>query len=731
MKVYKRIAALLSAAAMLTAVGCGSEESSSKAEPTTAESAPAAESQAAEESTPVTESKSDGSAEKKTVSSGMKMSVNKSSGALSIERAGQKSTPMGDEGTWTVFVYLCGTDLESGHGSATGDIKQMLAAEGSDNVSFVFQTGGTSAWQKEEISSGENQRFVVRNGEMQLADSAELTNMGDPDTLTDFLKWGVENYPAEKMGVIFWDHGGGSIAGACFDELNEGNGLTLAEMNSSFSQVYEDMTDQFEFIGFDCCLMGTAETANIMATYARYFYGSQECEPGTGWDYTTIGSYLAQEPAANGGDLGKVVAESFYEECAQGGAENGATLTVVDLSKFDEFAAAFNDYSRTLYEGAAENFAGIVRGITTADNFGGNNKSEGYTNMVDMGGIFSNCASVADGSAAMKALRDCIVFNKNGADHANASGLSVYYPLKVQNADELKNFSGLALNPYYLSIVDRIVKGNTGEEYTNESLFDSEGNWESINCSTNTEEDYFEGKNIGKTEESRLITFENEPAQNENGGYGFKLDASGLENTASIEALIYYTNGNGLVMLGETTDVDIDLETGEVTDNFDGGWLTLAGATPLATFIADTAEGYTLYTSPIKLNGKRTNLRIRVDADYSVSVEGAWDGVDENGAASREITKLKKGDKIVPLYYLEDETEFEGTEYDWTGKDDCGYGYLPEGFYLYAFAINDVYGDFLTTAPVLFKIDKDGKMTFVASGAEETGEGEEAEEMEE
>ena len=72
------------------------------------------------------------------------------------------------------------------------------------------------------------------------------------------------------MGVVFWNHGGGSLSGVCCDEINENDALTLPEINSSLSSVYQNMTDQFEFIGFDACLMGTIETANIASTYARY-----------------------------------------------------------------------------------------------------------------------------------------------------------------------------------------------------------------------------------------------------------------------------------------------------------------------------------------------------------------------------------------------------------------------------------------------------------------------------
>lgn len=66
-----------------------------------------------------------------------------SSDGISITRK-QRDTekPMGDDGTQTVFVYMCGSDLESENGLASGDIEEMIAGSQSENVKFVIQTGG-------------------------------------------------------------------------------------------------------------------------------------------------------------------------------------------------------------------------------------------------------------------------------------------------------------------------------------------------------------------------------------------------------------------------------------------------------------------------------------------------------------------------------------------------------------------------------------------------------------
>ena len=644
---------------------------------------------------------------------GFALSVNGADGKMSITRAPSKSTPMGEEDTWTIFIYLCGTDLEGNIAAASGDVVQMCQAESSDKVRFVFQTGGTEQWQNEIFSNEACERYVVQDNDVTLVDSAPLTNMGDPATLESFLEWGIENYPAEKMGFVFWDHGGGSITGACVDQLNENDTLYLSEINEAFSKIYPNMTDKFEFIGFDCCLMGTAETANILATYARYFYGSQETEPGTGWDYTAIGNFLAQNPSANGGELGKELSDSFYNECAAGEQEDGCTFTIIDCEKFDDFAIAFNDYAKELYEAAGSDLAGIVRGVNSAENFGGNDKSEGFTNMVDIGGIVNNCSSYADGSNVLEALNNCIVYNKNGANHTGASGLSVYYPLSVQGSEELKVFSGICISPYYLSLVDMVAKGYTGNGYDNQVFFTEDGSWCNQDGSTESyDNSYFEYADEESDDNSKLITFAEAPHFDDAGNYTFTLDESGKQYAASVSALILMQLGDGTMLeLGETYNISSDWENGVFADQFGGYWLSLPNGTLLSMFIVGIEDGRAIYTSPVELNGKRTNLRIIQTSD-DLYIEGAWDGIDENGMAAREITKLKSGDMIAPVYYLLDDGDDEKTQtgdaYEWSDGDSVIYAMLPNSDYYYAFSIDDVYGDFFISDPVVFTVADEG-----------------------
>ena len=178
------------------------------------------------------------------------------------------------------------------------------------------------------------------------------------------------------------------------------------------------MPGPFEFIGFDACLMASVEAASVLSEHADYMVASEETEPGYGWNYTEIGNFLGSNPSADGKELGKVICDSFYDDCSKIGAENGATLSVTDLSKIKSFSETFDAYAKDIYDLTyePEKFADTARAIKSADNFGGNNKSSGYTNMVDAGGLIS-AGKKYSGNAdkALALLSDAVVYKKRTA----------------------------------------------------------------------------------------------------------------------------------------------------------------------------------------------------------------------------------------------------------------------------------------------------------------------------
>ena len=598
--------------------------------------------------------------------------------------------PNVDADSWTIFVYLCGSDLESEGGSATTDLAEMVAASGNDQVQVVVQTGGAASWQSADLDAKKCQSFHIQDTAITKVDEFAAQNMGLSSTLADFLSWGVATYPAEHMGVILWNHGGGSVAGVCIDERFDDDSLVLTEIDEALSQVFATMGGKFEFIGFDACLMGTLETANILASYANYMIASQEWEPADGWSYTGFLEYLAQNPAATGAEVGKVIADDYLASTTDESDVSSSTLSVIDLSKIDPLLSAFDTFSQKLYpaSGDTATLTEIARRVGEVDNYGGNNKSEGYTNMVDFGGLVTACADAAPGAEnVLAALEDAVVYHSEGPSHKGASGLSVYYPLRIEYPEELEVFPSVCVNPSYLSFVERIT-----------------GDFDEVIAA---------GDSAG---ESKLITFAEKPHLDDDGIFSFVFDENGLKYASAVTACVYQYLDEDMVELGETYDLYLDWDTGEVADAFDGLWLSLPDGQNLAVYPADWGDDYVIYTSPIELNGEETNLRIRLYDNGDYVIEGTWDGIDEEGFSAKGVHEIKDGDTIKPLYNAWDsddnEVIYEGEKYKVKGELEISYELLYEGDYYYNFCIEDVHGDYYYTDGVVFGVDEDGQVYY-------------------
>lgn len=651
-------------------------------------------------------------------------------GHLQIAREPAKSDPMGEPNTWTIFVYLCGSNLETDDGLASGDLQEMIDGSKGSKVRYVVMTGGALEWHNTVVDNTSLGIYLVENGEITLLESLEYNYMNDPETLLAFLNWGIENYPAEKMGLVFWDHGGGSTVGVCndeffFDDIYNGvledisgydTALTLSAISGVLSQVYENMTDQFEFIGYDACLMGTLENAFALSSYARYMYASEESEPGYGWDYVAIGNAIGPSGKINGARLGKVVCDSFYQSCVNAGREENATLACTDLSKVDDLIMAFDAFALNMLSASEDpaSVAKIIQKMNHVEFYGGNSESEGYFNLVDLAGMMKALSSIVPGTDEVHwAIRQAIIYSKTGIYHKRSCGLSVYYPLHIdEGSSDLGEFAKVACSPYYYGYVaqNAYAAANGGLDGYDRAV--SLNAWTSA-MDANVEniiEDYGSAQVTGK---SPYVVFYDEPQLLEDGTYGFSLTDEAIPYVSGVVADVFFLSDDGedLVLLGSTNDINADWENGVFQDNFDGLWFCLPDGQLISATVVNELETKTVYTTAVLLNGEKTNLRFAVDdSDYSVTLDGVWTGEESNGFGGRNIYQLKVGDVIQPLFAATnmetgEESTYYGEEYVFEGSNEWFYNHLFDSEFYYQFSIFDIYGDSYITDCVSFTVE--------------------------
>ena len=608
----------------------------------------------------------------------------------------QETKPRAD-GSWAIYWYLCGSDLETNGGFATTDLMEMMEVKLPENVNVVIQTGGAAVWQNEYMNPDKIQRWLFSSEGLQLLEEQSTTNMGDAQTLYDFLSFANTNYPADKVAVTFWNHGGGSVSGAAFDEIHGLDSLDLAEMYQAFNAVWPANTANpaLELVGFDTCLMATVDVAATFQNFSKYLVASEEVEPGNGWLYSGWLAELAANPHMDGDDLGIAICNTYYDGCEAVGTQDQTTLSVTDLTKLTPLLEAYEDFGEEAFAAAAQDsgfFAQLGRAAAQSENYGGNTKEQGYTNMVDLGHLARQTAWMLPSAQSVSdALADCVIYKVGGIYRTEATGLSCYYSY---NGD-INDFNGYIGVGTGIAFKHLYAYGLTGEL--------AEGG-----------DEYLASLNIGQLPEILTLAdtdWDGAPLDvNENGSAFLTLGENAANILSGIDFQLFYVDkeNDQMMLLGTDNDITADWDNGIFYDNFRGVWGAIDGHLVYME-LSFQGDSYNLYSVPILLNGEAYNLQVAYDfTDEAWSILGASQGLDDTGMASKEMRLLEVGDVITTIWKLasysgDDDFEmYTSEEITVTAETAFGEAPLFDGSYSMVFQMWDAAGNYAYSDAVTF-----------------------------
>lgn len=659
--------------------------------------------------------------------------------------------------TWAIYWYLCGTDLETEGGAATNDLLEMLDVDLPDNVTVVIQTGGTEEWQNNFIDSEANYRLVYDSEDLYIVGEEPVYSMGHSLVLSDFITFCLENYPADHTMLLLWDHGGGSGGGICYDELFDFDGLTLDELGLALFTACGPTDYKFDIIGFDACLMATADVAGRVMNYADYMVASQETEPGIGWSYDKWLGALADDPEMDALDLAVTICDSYYEGCEDYGLEDDATLSVLDLSKMDGFIWALDWFG---YEGVltAQNgnagafFADFGRGAKSVDYYG-----DGEYDVADAMGLAQKNKHLFPNSADefIRRVDELVVYNVTGSYRSGSNGVSLYYPYQ-KDTDMYNNYIVASAGNGLPFMYQLLFEGNFNEyvwpsyiewqktyayyatdagedfesveqyiEEADEDELDNSGMWENDDYADFLEtlmsfEDEDEmlaylaelGIEFDDASEYDLEDWAIDIYEDEDGITYACLDIGG--DAASLLQrvtfmLAYFGEDDEILILGEDFDIDCDWDEGFFSDNFRGVWGAIDDCIVYMEVMSIT-DDYILYNVPILLNGVLCDLSVAYNYEKEEYVILSASPVTNSGVPSKEKLLLVPGDEITTLMMVM--TDDDSDYYEWetltvTKSTSFGEIELPDGMYGFMYLMTD-YADNTYSSQVAAVLIEDG-----------------------
>ncbi|PCJ15419.1 MAG: hypothetical protein COB02_18025 [Candidatus Cloacimonadota bacterium] len=275
----------------------------------------------------------------------------------SIKSFVKVETGQSDKKKWTVMVYITASnDLER---FGLSDVNEMERIGSSKDVNIVVQLDridgkdfhpsqagsdfiGEGNWSKTRryyVTKDNNPRKI----QSQVLEEIDSVDMGDPKSLSDFAKFSVDKYPAEKYMLVIWNHGAG-WPGIAYDD-ESGNGISMPQLLNSISDISNHLSEtqnksKLDIVNMDACLMAMLEVGYQLKDHVNFLVGSQEVEPGAGMPYGDYLGPLVNHPEMNANALSRNMVDKFVKSYTTKGSQSNrhwggssVTQSVLDLSK--------------------------------------------------------------------------------------------------------------------------------------------------------------------------------------------------------------------------------------------------------------------------------------------------------------------------------------------------------------------------------------------------------------
>ncbi len=588
----------------------------------------------------------------------------------------------------TVLVYMCGTDLESNGGFATRDLQEMLAADIGEQVNLLIFTGGCKQWKNDLVSSSRNQIYQVTEDGLALQwESSALQPMTDPDTLSEYIRWGCRNYPADRYELIFWDHGGGSVSGYGYDEVYPRSGsMTL----DGIAKALKDGGCAFDFVGFDACLMATLETALVVEPYADYLIASEETEPGCGWYYTDWLTALSENPSQPTIEIGKQIADDFVSVCGKAAPRQQATLSVIDLAELaGTLPEKFRAFARSTAESIrSDDYQSVAGARGRTKEFAASSNID----QVDLIHLAGNL-NTAESRALASVLKAAVKYNITSGNIQNANGVSIYFPYgRTSSVNKMaETYDKIGLDKSYteciksfasVEVAGQAVSGGSSGQL--ESLFGallSDGGGNSASSGSSADmiaqllgsllqgdgrslaEVGLEGGEAGFLDEKLLENCGDYLAKNrfdpsaltwtgKDGNQVLCLTEEQWNLVQDVELNVFVDDGAGYIDLGLDNVFSFN-DDGDLIGDYDRTWLAVNGQIVAYYMLSSegTEEDYKIMGRiPALLNGQRVNLMACFTDEYpDGEILGAavcYDEETETETIARGLLEIQEGDTI-------------------------------------------------------------------------------------
>ncbi len=389
---------------------------------------------------------------------------------------------------WTFMVYLdADNNLEA---AGIDDLNELETVGSDDSVNFVALMDRVEAYDETNGDWTDARHIYIEKDDNQYsiqssADSIGEVNMGDPNTLENFIDWSQTNYPAENYALVLWDHGSGVMSGGyqggiCYDDTSYYDALTAQEIDS----VLEGKG--ITLLGMDACLMAAADFQYEFYDSVDVIVASEKTEPGDGWPYNTIAAWLTSHPEATAAELGEIIVEK-YTDSYPTYYNIPVTQSAIDSSKLFALQESTSEFAEILQYLINTNHSLIVEARLECYEYDDEPFIDLYQFAEEITEVFPDNTSQIYKAAqwVMENVTATVIANDfQQSSMENSHGLTVYFPHERTDYSSHYSFYEWAISGLWDEFLQSYYSG-TSENVSGEDLFEENDNyWDSYRLST-------------------------------------------------------------------------------------------------------------------------------------------------------------------------------------------------------------------------------------------------------
>ncbi len=333
------------------------------------------------------------------------------------------------------MVYISGdNNLEK---YVVKDLETELAEAGSDaNVQIVALADRGPGYDKRYDDWRGTKLFHVTSG--MKADSASAVadwgerNMGDEQTVIDFVDWTKSNYPADHYALYFWGHGWSWHPGWVMSDDTNQDTLDYDETKSAIPEL-----GFIDVVGYDGCNMASLEILDLWHGNATAVTGSQEYVGWEGLEYDVFLKQLKTDPTMSADELAISSSESTV-------SDKTWSAVAVD-ERLDPMLVAVDAWAVALRNGLPANRAAYRRAMRATEIYWRAPMDKDLRALAQAINARVDDPQVQrTGSAVMNAFSSAVLHEHHADEYADSHGITIYAPSTHKQSREYDEF--LALN---------------------------------------------------------------------------------------------------------------------------------------------------------------------------------------------------------------------------------------------------------------------------------------------